>query len=90
MTLNLCQNRPRLHDDNNNKNKNKKAVSKKQTQQKRSLKAETKIIVPEKNRVKRERPDKNAGRVDNDEVESDQDVFSDDYEEGTRKLKVGR
>ena len=80
---------PRLHDNSNNKNKNKKATSKKQTQEKRSLKSETKPKVTEKNRVKRERPGSNAGRVDSDDVESDQDVFSDDYEEDTRKLKVG-
>ena len=76
---------PRIHDNNNNKNKNKKAASKKQTQEKRSLTAETKSKVNEKNRVKRERPGRN---VDTDDVESDQDVFSDDYEEDTSKLKV--
>ena len=75
----------RLHDNNNDnkeEHKNKKTTSKKQTREKRPVKSKTNSRVSEKNRVKHE-------RLVSDDVESDQDVFSDEYEDNLSKLKVG-
>ena len=79
---------PRLH-DNNEKHTNKKTTSKKQTHEKRPVKSKANSRVSEKNRVKHERPGRNSQRVDSDDVDSDQDVFSDEYGEDLSKFKVG-
>ena len=88
--VNMLSRQPRLRDNNDNeKHKNKKTTSKKQTQEKRPVKSKVNPRVCEKNRVKRERPRRNSRRVDSDDVESDQDVFSDECGEDLSKFKVG-